>query len=44
MISPLSENLGYRFVMLSDGKAAMELESAIKRGALPIGKPLLNVG
>ena len=38
----IHKHLGYRFVMLPDGKGALALEASIKNGALPPGKPLLN--
>ena len=34
-------NLGYRFVILTDGKKAREVEKLIKNGAWAQGKPLL---
>jgi hypothetical protein len=40
----IHENLGYRFEMLPDGKAAFALEALIKSGEWPHGKPLLNLG
>jgi len=40
----IHKHLGYRFVMLPDGKGALALEASIKNGALPPGKPLLNSG
>ena len=38
----IHENLGYRFVILTDGKKAREVEKLIKNGAWAQGKPLLN--
>ena len=38
----IHENLGYRFVILPDGKAAREVEQLIKNGGWTQGKPLLN--
>ena len=35
-------NLGYRFVILPDGKTACDIERTIKAGAWEYGKPLLN--
>jgi hypothetical protein len=35
-------NLGYRFVMVGNGKAALEIEKLIKNGEWLYGKPLLN--
>ena len=35
-------NLGYRFVILPDGKTAREVEKLIKNGAWAQGKPLRN--
>jgi hypothetical protein len=35
-------HLTYRFVEVSDGNAALQLEAAIRRGALQAGEPLLN--
>jgi hypothetical protein len=35
-------NLGYRFVILTDGKKTREVEKLIKSGAWAQGKPLLN--
>jgi hypothetical protein len=40
----IHNNLGYRFVMLPDGAAAFALETSIKNGSWPQGKPLLNLG
>jgi hypothetical protein len=42
--SYIHKNLGYRLVMLSDGKAAFALETSIKNGDWSHGKPLLNLG
>jgi hypothetical protein len=42
--SYIHKNLGYRLVMLPDGKAAFALETSIKNGDWPHGKPLLNLG
>jgi hypothetical protein len=38
----IHENLRFRFVEAPDGKTAYEWESAIKRGELAVGPPLLN--
>ena len=38
----IHENLSYRFAILPDGKAAYELEAAIKAGKWELGRPLLN--
>jgi hypothetical protein len=38
----IHENLSYRFVILTDGKAARDLEAAIKDGKWEPGRPLLN--
>jgi hypothetical protein len=38
----IHENLGYRFMMMSDGAAAYAAETAIKSGAWGHGRPLLN--
>ena len=38
----IHENLSYRFVILPDGKAARDLEAAIKDGKWEPGRPLLN--
>ena len=40
----IHENLSYRFVILTDGKAANALEAAIKGGKWGAGRPLLNPG
>jgi hypothetical protein len=40
----IHENLSYRFVILPDGAAAREAETAIKRGEWGHGPPLLNPG
>ena len=40
----IHKHLGYRFAMLPDGRAALAFETSIKNGALPPGKPLLNLG
>ena len=40
----IHENLSYRFVILTDGKAANALEAAIKGGIWEPGRPLLNPG
>lgn len=40
----IHENLSYRFVILSDGKADLTLEDAIKTGEWELGRPLLNPG
>jgi hypothetical protein len=36
------ERLAYRFVVTADGTEAARLEGAVRRGALPTGKPYLN--
>jgi hypothetical protein len=36
-------NLGYRFLTLPSGKAALEIERRIKNGAWPHGKPFLSL-
>ncbi|KIQ19233.1 hypothetical protein RU01_06030 [Rhodococcus sp. MEB064] len=38
----IHNNLAYRYVTLDNGAAAFELERAVQRGALTVGKPLLN--
>jgi hypothetical protein len=38
----IHENLSYRFAILPDGKAAYELEAAIKAGKWELGRPLLS--
>ena len=38
----IRERYDYRFVLTPDGKAARVLERAVQRGALTVGKPLLN--
>jgi hypothetical protein len=36
------ERLAYRFVVVPDGRTASELERRVRRGALAVGRPLLN--
>ncbi len=36
------EHLSYRFVEVASGREALNLEAAVKRGALQAGPPLLN--
>jgi hypothetical protein len=38
----IQTNLGFRFVMVENGRAALELERQVQRGALKAGRPLLN--
>ena len=38
----IHEHLGYRFVVLSDGAGARELEQQVRSGAWGRGVPLLN--
>jgi predicted house-cleaning noncanonical NTP pyrophosphatase (MazG superfamily) len=38
----IRERYDYRFVLTPDGKAARVLERAVQRGALTVGRPLLN--
>jgi hypothetical protein len=38
----IHDNLGYRFVILPNGKTAFDIEKLIKGGAWKHGKPLLN--
>jgi hypothetical protein len=40
----IHETLSYRFVILSNGKDALALETAIKSGEWEPGRPLLNPG
>ncbi|MFI6516986.1 hypothetical protein ACIBF1_15635 [Spirillospora sp. NPDC050679] len=40
----IHERLSYRFTVTKGGKAAFDLERAIKDGALPAGRPYLNPG
>jgi hypothetical protein len=40
----IHENLSYRFVMLPDGAAAYAVETMIKNGGWPRGRPILNPG
>jgi hypothetical protein len=36
------EELGFRWVAARDGRHALDLETAVQRGALSAGKPILN--
>jgi hypothetical protein len=38
----IRDRLGFRFVVVADGAAALALERQVQRGALAAGKPLLN--
>ena len=40
----IHENLSYRFLVVPDGMAALEAETAIRTGAWGHGRPLLNPG
>lgn len=38
----IRDNLSYRFVVTADADAAFALERSVQRGALGVGRPLLN--
>jgi hypothetical protein len=38
----IRDRLTYRWLATADGRAARKLESEIRKGALPAGRPLLN--
>jgi hypothetical protein len=36
------QQLGYRFVIVPDGKTATAVGAAVRRGGLPVGRPMLD--
>jgi hypothetical protein len=38
----IHDHFAFRYLQVADGPSAANVETAIKRGALPVGRPLLN--